>query len=87
MDKQREELLKKLGITFVSGTKSKDDKIYFWNDKVIDFTQLGELYAELCKNEDVNYPHGEGGDYLERFLKRVKEEGGVSDEIKKEFRI
>jgi len=87
MDKGRQDELEKLGITFVQGRKSKDDKIFFYNEKPINFRELGELYAELCKNEDINYPHGKGGDYLEEFLDEVKEAGKVTDEIAKKYKI
>lgn len=87
MSPERIAELEKLGITFVKGKKSSDDKIFFYNDKTISFRELGELYVELCKNEDVNYPCGKGGDYLEEFLKEVKEKGKVTDEIAKKYRL
>ena len=87
MSPERIAQLERLGITFVQGRKSLDDKIFFYNGKPINFRELGELYAELCKNEDVNYPRGKGGDYLEEFLKDVREFGRVTDEIAKKYRL
>lgn len=87
MDSDRSIQLEKLGITFIKGRKSQDDKIFFYNDKAISFRELGELYAELCKNEDANYPNGKGGTYLEEFLKDVKDAGRVTDEIAKKYRL
>ena len=87
MDEERKKELEKLGITFVQGRKSKEDKIFFYNNEPINFRELGELYAELCKNEDINYPHGKGGNYLKEFLDEVKEAGRVTDEIAKKYRL
>jgi len=87
MDKERRDELEKLGITFVKGSKSKDDKIFFYNGKPINFRELGELYVELCKNEDINYPHGKGGDMLEEFLDDVRKSGKITDEIAKKYKI
>jgi len=87
LDEDRKKELEKLGITSVSGSKSEHDRIYFYNEKVISFRELGELYAELCHNEDINYPHGKGGDYLKEYLDEVKEAGRVTDDIAKKYRL
>lgn len=87
MDSNRLSQLEKLGITFISGRKSQEDKIFFYNNKAITFREFGELYAELCKNEDVNYPNGKGARYLEEFLKDVKKAGCVTDEIAKKYHL
>ncbi len=87
MDEERKKELEGVGITFVKGRKSENDKIFFYNEKSISFRELGELYAELCKNEDINYPYGKGGNYLKEFLDEVKEAGKVTDEIAKKYRL
>lgn len=87
MDGERKKELEECGITYVQGYKSEDDKIFFYNKKAISFKELGELYAELCKNEDINYPHGKGGDYLKEFLDEVKEAGKVTDDIAKRYQL
>jgi len=79
--------LEKLGITFLQGRKGPNDKIFYYNGKPINFRELGELYAELCKNEDELFPRGKGGDYLEEFLQEVKDAGGVTDEVAKKYHI
>lgn len=86
LDKDEEDL-EKLGITYVQGRKGPNDRIYFWNGKPISFREFGTLYAALCKNEDVNYPNGKGGKYLDEFLKDVKEAGKVTEGIRKKYRI
>lgn len=87
MNQERISQLEKLGITFVRGRKGSNDKIFFYNDKPINFRELGELYAELCKNEDELYPNGMGGDYLEEYLRDVRNAGGVTDEIAKKYHL
>ena len=87
MDEERKKELEDLGITFVKGRKSENDKIFFYNEKSISFEELGELYAELCKNEDTNYPYGKGGDYLTEYLAEVKFAGKVTDEIRKKYNL
>lgn len=87
MDEERKKELEEIGITFVQGRKSENDKIFLYNEKPISFKELGELYAELCKNEDINYPHGKGGNYLKEYLDEVKEAGKVTDDIAKKYRL
>ncbi len=86
LDKDEEELTK-MGITYVQGKKGPNDRIYFWNGKPISMREFGTLYAELRKNEDVNYPNGKGGKYLDEFLNDVKESGKVTEMIRKKYRI
>ena len=88
MNEERIVQLEKLGITFVRGRKGPNDKIFYYNGKPISMIELGELYLELCKNEDKLYPKSEGkmgSDMNENFLSDVKKAGKVTDDIKRKY--
>lgn len=87
LDEERKTQLEKLGITYVKGRKSENDKIFFYNEKPISFREVGELFAELFKNEDINYPYGKWGEYLMDFLNEVKVAGKVTEDITKKYRL
>ena len=58
------------------------------NEKPISMIELGEIYTELCKNEDKLYPKSEGkmgSDMIENFLSDVKKAGKVTDDIKRKY--
>ena len=87
MNKEDEDKLEKLGITSIPGRKGPSDRIYFWNGRQITFTEFGTMYAELHKNETRNYPMGKGGKYLDEFLEDVRKAGGVTDTIRKKYKL
>lgn len=87
MNKEDEVKLAKLGITSMPGRKGPSDRIYFWNGRQITFTEFGTMYAELHKNETRNYPRGKGGKYLDEFLEDVRQAGGVTDAIRKKYKL
>lgn len=88
MNEERIVQLEKLGITFVRGRKGSNDKIFYYNGKPISMIELGELYVELCKNEDELYPKSEGkmgADMIENFLRDIKNVGKLTDDIKRRY--
>jgi len=90
LNQERITILEKLGISYKPGRKGPNDKIFYYNGKPISMKQFGELYAELCKNEDELYPKSEGfmgSDMFTNFLKDVKETGGVTPEIMKIYHL
>ena len=79
LNQERITSLEKLGITCKPGRKGPNDKIFYYNGKPISMKEFGELYAELCKNEDELYPKSKGFMGSDMFVNYLKDVKGCGD--------
>jgi len=79
----------KTRVTTKPGTKNPNDEIVEYDGKSITMTELGEIYALICKNEDTIYPKPKfkGSDIVAEFMSEVRKAGKVTDEIKKKYHL
>lgn len=76
-------------IEFLPGNKGPGDKKVLWNGIQVVMTDIAEIVNQLCKNEDIIYPKPKfrGGQMLIDFIQEVYNEGGLTDDICKRYRL
>ena len=80
--------LKKLGITREPGKKPvKEDKIIKFHGKALNMVIMGKIYEKLCQIQNQLDPKGIGAEYLANYLEEIREEGKLTDEIKRKYNI
>jgi len=74
----------------VKGRKGKGDWILQYHGFAVKLVELGEATAFIVKNDDRIYPPEkgfEGGKMTKNFINDAMNHGGVSEEIKKKYKL
>ena len=80
--------LKKFGITRDPGKKPvKEDKIIKFHGKALNMEIIGKIYEKLCLIQNKLDPKGIGAEYLANYLEEIREEGRLTDEIKRKYNV
>ena len=76
-----------MSITIKKGFKSKNDKIFTFNEKQFENIELLDLILKICINEDNNYPYGLGGQYFINCMQEIYNKKEITDKIKKKYKL
>tara|TARA_R110000765_G_scaffold124667_1_gene222063 strand:- start:1082 stop:1312 length:231 start_codon:yes stop_codon:yes gene_type:complete len=76
-----------MSITIKKGSKSKNDKIFTFNEKQFENIELLDLILKICINEDNNYPDGLGGQYFINCIQEIYNKKEITSEIKEKYKL
>ena len=76
-----------MSITIKKGFKSKNDKIFTFNEKQFENIELLDLILKICINEDNNYPDGLGGQYFINCMQDIYNKKEITSEIKEKYKL
>ena len=76
-----------MSITIKKGSKSKNDKIFTFNEKQFENIELLDLILKICINEDNNYPDGLGGQYFINCMQEIYNKKEITSEIKEKYKL
>ena len=76
-----------MSITIKKGFKSKNDKIFTFNEKQFENIELLDLILKICINEDNNYPDGLGGQYFINCMQEIYNKKEITSDIKEKYKL